>query len=111
MIRESSYNLVGQTLVGGCLDSRGIRSLLDSTHGDIFRARKFIAHEVLENNTNLFPQVLKVVVANVDSVQKNLTGRRFVQARQELYDGCLSLAVFSHESDSLGGLKMKVNII
>src|SRR5450631_774926 len=54
-IRETADYLVRQTLVSGSVNARSVLALLDSPHGDVFGAGKFIAHEVLENHANLFP--------------------------------------------------------
>ena len=56
-------------------------------------------------------QVVEVVLAQVDAVEKDLSFRGIVEAGDELDHGGLALAVFSNEGNAFSGLNGEIEIL
>src|SRR4029077_7412894 len=69
-----------------------------------------IAHEILENDSNFPPQIFNVILAEIHSIQENLTTTHVIQPRQQLYDGCLTLPVLAHQGNAFGRLQSEVDV-
>src|SRR5271165_3082365 len=110
-MRKSANHLVGQTLLGGQLNQRQIVDLVNTSDPNVFAGRHFVAHEILKDNANLPIQALQAIFAKVNAIEKYLPLEGVVQARQQLDDGGLALAILSDERHPLARPKMKIKIV
>ncbi len=82
----------------------------DAAHCDVFARGHFVAHEVLKDDADLGVQIGQVVFAQVDAIEQNLAFGRIVEARDQLDDGGLSLAVLADQSHALSGAEREIEI-
>ena len=68
-------------------------------------------HEVLKNDTDFAAQGIDVVLAEIDSVQQNFAARRLIQARNQLHQGALALAVFAHYGDTFSSSDPQIDVL
>src|ERR1700757_2430133 len=81
----------------------------NSSHSDVFGSRHVIAHEILENGSDLVPQRVQVIIAKIDAIEKNLSFRRVLEAGEKLGERRFSLPVFPHQRNPLVGLDHEID--
>ena len=77
----------------------------------LLRARHLVAHEVLEDDADFPVQIFDAVIAQIDAVEENAARRRIVEARDELDDRRLALAVLADQRDALARLDPQIEIV
>src|ERR1039457_7027215 len=97
--------------MGGGADPKCVISLADLTDGDVFRDGHLVACKVLEDDANLLPQILQVVLTEIYTVQEDLPSSRIVQTREQLHDGCLPLPILPNQSDSRRRFQVKTDVV
>src|SRR5580704_828676 len=97
--------------MGGRADAKWIVSLVDLTNGDVFRDGHLVACKVLKDDANLLPQIFQVVLAEIYTVQKNLSSSRVVQTRKKLHDSCLPMPILSHQRNSRRRFQLKTEVV
>src|SRR5579863_4661471 len=83
---------------------------LDAPHRDVLARRHLITHEVLEDDADFRMKVGQVILAQVHTVEQDLTFRRIVEPRDQFHHGGLALAVLADQCDALPGLQCEVEI-
>ena len=74
--------------------------LIDAADRDVLSRRHLEAHEVLKDDADVAVKIFERVLAQIDAVEQNLSLGRIVEARDELDDGRLALAVFADQRDA-----------
>src|SRR5262249_22964049 len=108
---QACDHLICQTLLRGRLQRRKIIDFLNHSHRNVFSGGHFVAHEILENDTNLAIKALEVVLAKVDAVEQNLSLGGVVQSCDEFYDGSFALPVFADQRYPFPAIKMEVQAV
>ena len=108
---QSGNHVIRKALLCGLLQQLQMIQVLDTPNRNVFTCRHFVAHEVLKNDANLMIKVFQVILVQIDTIEQNLSFGRIVQARQQLDDRCLALAVLSNQSDPLPWVKMKIQVL
>src|SRR5437773_1071617 len=88
-----------------------VLSSLDLAHRDVLGGRHLVPHEILKDDGGLAGQVLKVVLAQVSTVEQNRPLCRIVEPRQKLDDGRLALAVLANQRNPPARLEPKVEVV
>ena len=108
---KSGNHVIRKALLCGLLQQLQMIQVLDTPNRNVFTCRHLVAHEVLKNDANLMIKVFQVILVQIDTIEQNLSFGRIVQARQQLDDRCLALAVLSNQSDPLSWMKMKIQVL
>src|SRR5690606_31933707 len=88
---------IGKAPRGCFLDARTVLAGFNPPHSNIVGCAQVIANEVLENHTDVETQLLQVVLAKVDAVEKYPPFRRVVESRKQLHERGLASAILAHE--------------
>src|SRR6201987_1520706 len=99
--RKFSDQILRITIHSSRANLENIVGSFDAPDADVFGGRHVAAHEILEDNANLIPQRVEVVIAKIYAIEEDLSFRWVVETSQQLCDGRFSLPIFSHESNAL----------
>src|SRR5580704_5210792 len=91
-----------QALLRRRTNAEGVVLLFNAPDRDVLARGHVVAHEVLEDDADLFPNIFEVVIAQVHAIQQNPTTSRVIKPSEQLYDRGLPLAVFADKRDALG---------
>ena len=92
-------------------DLEVVLAFLDLAHGDIFAGCHLVPHEVLKDHRGLAAQVLEVVLAQVHTVEQDLSRAGVVEPRQQLDHGSLALAVLADQRDPFARLESEIEVL
>src|SRR5579875_216776 len=109
--RQSANHSVSKAFPSRGSNSHLVVAVLDVAQADVFGGRHFITNEVLKDHADFPPQILQVVLANINAIEKNLAGGCLVQPGQELHDGGFALAIFSDQSDPFRRANREVDVL
>ncbi len=90
----------GHALTGGNLKGLHLGHTFNLADRYIFPCTHLVPHEVLKNDGDFAVEIVEVVFAKIDTVEQNLALERVIKSSQQLHDSGLTLAVFTHESNS-----------
>ena len=85
--------------------------LLNPADRNIFSCGHLVPHKVLKYHANFPIKIFQTVLAQIDSIQQNLSFRRVVKASQQLNDSSFAFAVFADQRYSLPRTQMKIQSI
>ncbi len=85
--------------------------LRNSSDADVQARCQIVVDEILENDPDLFVQLLHVVIAQVHSIQQNHAGSRIVQAGQQLHERRLALAILADQCDVFAWRDAEIQIL
>src|SRR5258706_12320110 len=106
---QPADNAIRHTLACSDLQQVQIINFLDAANRNIFAGRHFIAHEVLEDDTDLAMKIFNFKLAQIDSIKQHLAFRRIIQPDHQLYDGGLALAIYADQRQPLAPTQLKIN--
>src|SRR5260370_35572424 len=89
-------------------ESGQIAQILDPAGGNIFGGAHFLMLEVLENDVDLFPQILKVIFLHRDSVLEDRYTGSLIHCDCKLHDGGLSMPQLPTTSKTVHRVAAKV---
>src|SRR5690348_3236003 len=104
-------HLIGQALVRGILQIVLTVRLVHAAHGNVLPRRHLKAHEVLKDYADVTVEILKVILAQVHAIQKNLSFGGIVQPRNQLHYGGFSLPVLANQRNALAGGQREIEIV
>src|SRR5262249_14306407 len=97
--------------LGSIDDVFEVVAVLDAADGDVVASGHVVAHEILEDDSDLAGEVLQVVLSKVDSIEKNAAGCRIVEPSEQLNDGGFATAVFADERYALTRLELEIEVV
>ena len=100
-LRHARRDRVGEAAPRGLANPGFIAQCLDLTDADVLAQDEIVAHEILEDDADVFAETVEVVVAEIDPIQEDSALVGIVEARQQLHQRRLPGAVFPYQRDAL----------
>ena len=103
--------MVRHAFLRRALDQFQIVDFFDAANRNVFPRGHFIAHEVLEDDSNFAMKIFQIVVAKVDAIQQNLSFGRVVEPGDQFDDGRLALSVLADQREPLFGMQLEIDLV